>query len=77
MSLAVEKRSKEKSGKHFLLDVAAMDRHGEAHLITDGLVGAEERMERELGLSGQRPARGQVPARDDAPSHVCLGIVRG
>ena len=59
MSLVVEKRNKEKSGKHFLLDVAAMDRPGEAHLITDGLAGAEERTERTLGLllKGLREAK--------------------
>ena len=59
MSLAVEKRNKGKSGKHFLLDVAAMDRHGEAHLITDGLAGAEERMDGALGFlfKGQREAK--------------------
>ncbi|CAL1150599.1 unnamed protein product, partial [Cladocopium goreaui] len=74
MSLAVEKRNKEKSGKHFLLDVAAMDRHGEAHLITDGLVGAEERMERELGfwVKGQREAK--FP-REMMRRATCLDIV--
>ena len=59
MSLAVENRNKGKSGKHFLLDVAATDVSGIAHVITDGLVGAEERMERALGflVKGQREAK--------------------
>ena len=74
MSLAVEKRNKEKSRKHFLLDVAAMDRPGEAHLITDGLAGAEERMERTLGLwvKGQREAK--FP-REMMRRATCLDIV--
>eukprot|EP00438_Fugacium_kawagutii_P023311 Skav226248 [mRNA] locus=scaffold1218:695462:697357:- [translate_table: standard] len=59
ISLAVQKRNKGKSGKHFLLDLAAMDCCGEARLITDGLVGAEERMDRALGFlfKGQREAK--------------------
>lgn len=58
-SLEVQKRNKWKSGKHFLLDVAARDPFGEAHLITDGLAAAEERMERALGFlfKGQREAK--------------------
>ena len=58
-SLEVQKRNKWKSGKHFLLDVAATDPCGEAHLITDGLAAAEERMERALGFlfKGQREAK--------------------
>ena len=58
-SLEVQKRNKWKSGKHFLLDVAARDPWGEAHLITDGLAAAEERMERALGFlfKGQREAK--------------------
>ena len=55
LSLEAEKRNKGKSGNRFLLDVAAMDCHGKAYLITDGLVGAEERMQGAFGFHGQRP----------------------
>ena len=69
-SLEVQKRNKWKSGKHFLLDVAATDPFGDAHLITDGLAAAEERMERALGFlfKGQREAKFPETIRRQAAS---------
>ena len=68
VSLAMEERDKWRWGKPFLLDVAAVEYDDQAHLITDGLVPAEQRMERMMGLlaKGQREAGFPIRILDQA-----------